>query len=380
MGVNILKKKFLFVLPAAKLSGGAQRVMFNLARHLVLNDQDVTLITMTRGFEKGWDVLNDHSNFNWIIGEYKSEKSSLIPITLQILKLDRKYKFDYIFSSHIHINSYLSTLKKLGVFSGSFLTSRESTMVFERNTDYKKYFFKFVYKYLYGSQDLLICQTESMKKSLLSNLGFNPVKNTVVIPNPVSVDFINSSISSSINAELAKDKFIVACGRLVKLKQFDLLIKAFESVYLQYSDYKLLIIGEGDERNNLAELVAKLNLKDSVYLVGKVDNPFIYFKYAQIGIVSSKVEGFPNVLLEMMASGTKNIISTPCTDGIKSIPNITISEDCSQESISKLLSQALKSNENYSEQYKNTVIQKHSVDAFWDKIDKISSNKVDNKY
>ena len=371
-----MKKKFLFVLPTAKLNGGAQRVMFNLARHLVLNNQDVTLITMTRGFESGWDVLNNYSNFNWIIGKHKSEKSSLIPITLQIVNLDRKHHFDYVFSSHLHINSYLSTLKKLGVFSNSFLTSRESTMVFERNTDYRRYFFKFVYRYLYGNQDLLICQTESMKKSLLSNLSFNPAKNTVVIPNPVSIDFIESLVSSSINANLDKEKYIVACGRLIKLKQFNLLIKAFESVHYKHPDYKLVIIGEGNEKNNLLELVAKLNLKDSVNLIGNVDNPFIYFKYAEIGIISSQIEGFPNVLLEMMASGTKNIISTPCTQGIKSIPNITISKDCSLESISQVLSQALESDSNFSKQYKNTVTQKYSVNAFWNTITKISSDKI----
>lgn len=363
-----MKKKFLFVLPAAKLSGGAQRVMFNLARHLVLNNQDVTLITMTRGFEKGWDVLNDYSNFNWIIGEYKSEKSSLIPITLQILELDRKHHFDYVVSSHIHVNSFLSTLKRLGAFSKAYLISRESSMVFENKNEYKRYFYILIYKFIYGNQDLLICQTDSMKKSLLDNLGFKPVDTVNVIPNPVDIKFIKSKLAND-NSKPLNQRYIVACGRFVKIKQFDLLIDAFANVHASNPEFKLIILGDGPEKANLLAKVKNLNLESRILFPGNVDNPFLYFYHAEVGVISSKTEGFPNVLLEMMASGIKRIVTTPCTEALKNIPNLIITENSSKHSITNGIQKAIDENLDYSEEYKLIVTKNHSIENFWESIE-----------
>lgn len=358
-----MSEKFLFVIPTARI-GGAERVMFNLISYLLAQHKEVTLITMSRGKQPdGWTELEKYDNFHWIMGKYRSEKSSLIPITTKLLSLNTKYKYDYIFSSHTHVNSYLSSLKKLGLFEGSLLISRESFSVFEKHTDYKGMLFKQIYRYLYGKQDLLICQTKVMEKSLIQNLGFKPARKIGVIANPINLNYIKSHINSS-----AREKIVIACGRLTKIKQFDLLVNAFHQFSKIYPEYKLVILGDGALRAKLETQINILNISDKVILVGKTENPFEWFAKSEIGIIPSKREGFPNVLLEMMASGTSKIVTTPCTGGLNDIPNLIITDDTSMESILEGLNKAAILNDDFSPIYHKHIINYHSVDRFWDTV------------
>lgn len=361
--MNDSNESILFVIPTATI-GGAERVMFNLAAYLLEQDKNVTVLTMSRGWKAdGWNELKKHPKFKWIIGSYSSEKASLIPTTVKLIYLDAKYKFDYIFSSHVHVNSYISQLKRLGLFKNSVLISRESFAVFETHTGYKGILFKQTYRYLYGKQDLLICQTKLMKNSLVKNLGFKPVRKIEVIPNPVNLDYIKANINST-----AEEKIITACGRFNKIKQFDLLIDAFYQFSKIYTNYKLVILGDGMLRTELEAQINRLNISNKVVLVGRVANPYQWFAKSEIGIITSKKEGFPNVLLEMMASGTSKIVTTPCTGGLNEIPNLTITKDTGSSSILEGLKKVATINEDFSPIYQKHIDENHSTHAFWSKI------------
>lgn len=361
-----MQKKYLFVLPTARI-GGAERVTFNLIIFLLRDKNNIiTLVTMSRGKqESAWEELLSNSNFNWIIGYYKSEKSSLIPTTLKLIKLSKTFQFDYIFSTHIHVNSYLGSLKSIGYFKESHLISRESFSVFEKyNKGYKKFVLKRRYRFLYGSQDLLICQTEVMKNSLIKNLGFNPVKKIDVIPNPVNLDYIRSSIQDTIREE----KLIIACGRLVNIKQHDLLIEAFDSFSKVHPSYNLVILGSGPLEDKLKDQLALLKLSNKVKLLGNVKNPYEWFAKAEIGVISSKREGFPNTLLEMMASGTSKIVTTPCAGGLSDIPGLIVTNDTTAESILEGLNRAATLSIDTSPVYQKYILKNHSVRSFWNRI------------
>lgn len=358
-----MSEKFLFVIPTARI-GGAERVMFNLVSYLLEQEKEVTLVTMSHGKHKnGWTELEGFNNFHWIVGNYKSEKSSLAPITAKLLLLNTKIEYNYIFSSHAHINSYLSTLKKLGLFKSSVLISRESSVVFERYEGLIGLAYKLAYRFLYGEQDLLICQTELMKNSLIKNLGFKPVRKIEVLHNPVNTKYINSCITSTL-----KEKIIVACGRLFEIKQFDLLIDAFSIFSRKNPEYKLMILGEGVLRTKLEAQAESLKISEKVIFMGNVNNPFEWFARSEIGIISSRIEGFPNVLLEMMASGVSQLVTTPCTDGLDAIPNLIITEDTSKQSILNGLNKAVSLNNDSSHIYKKHILENHSVNNFWIKV------------
>lgn len=366
-------KSALIVLPTAIL-GGAERVMFNLALFLIDQGFNVTVYIMSRGNQPGWEEIESHSNFRFVVKDFKSEKSSLPFFFYSLFKMSRKNNFDYIFSTHTHVNAALSMLRNLSVVRCGSMVSRESTFIFERFYGLRRFFFKALYRYMYGAQDLLVCQTEAMKQSLISNLGFSPCKNVSVIPNPVNLKNIRNLMSDNISLDRDR-KVIVACGRLVKIKRFDLIVDAFSSAALNKAA-KLLIIGDGPELLGLESQVIALGLTEDVLFLGRQANPIKWFVHADIGVISSDKEGFPNVLLEMMAAGIPQIISTRCTDGVLSIPSIALVRTDSILDMAECLKNAVLSNVSNASIYQRYILDHRDIASFWDSVKRESSSRV----
>ena len=80
----------------------------------------------------------------------------------------------------------------------------------------------------------------------------------------------------------------------------------------------MIILGEGSEQKNLSELIKRLNLENSVFLLGNVNNPLKYFLRADVFVLASSVEGLPNVLVEAMLCGCTPV-STNCPTGPKEV-------------------------------------------------------------
>ena len=80
------------------------------------------------------------------------------------------------------------------------------------------------------------------------------------------------------------------------------------------NDIELVILGEGEERDNLLSLIKNLRLENKVHLLGFVHNPYVFFRNAEIFVLSSRWEGLPTVLIEAMCCGTQ-VISTDCPGG-----------------------------------------------------------------
>ena len=103
-------------------------------------------------------------------------------------------------------------------------------------------------------------------------------------------------------------------GRLAKQKGFDLLIEAYSRSRLSQQGWHLAILGEGDERRALLKQAADLGVTDSVSLPGYVGNVGSWLEQADIFVLSSRYEGFPNALLEAMQMG-RACISFDCLSG-----------------------------------------------------------------
>lgn len=131
------------------------------------------------------------------------------------------------------------------------------------------------------------------------------------IPNPVEIPAVPHS-ESGFALSVKPARFILAVGRLQPQKGFDRLLDAFAR--LKKMGIELVILGEGDERDQLTQQALSLGIEKSVHLLGNVDNPTPWYCLAECFVLSSRHEGWPNVLMEAMACGCP-IVSFDCDYG-----------------------------------------------------------------
>ena len=155
---------------------------------------------------------------------------------------------------------------------------------------------------LYRFADGVIAQT-SYAKDIITSKTRN--KNVVVIPNPVN----------PVNREnVLPDNIIVTVGRLSKEKGHATLIKAFALLSKDIEDWKLLIVGDGKEREELERMSKDLVIGNRVLFVGHQKNISHFLSRSKIFVLPSLSEGFPNALIEAM-SVPLPCISSNCIAG-----------------------------------------------------------------
>jgi glycosyltransferase involved in cell wall biosynthesis len=110
------------------------------------------------------------------------------------------------------------------------------------------------------------------------------------------------------------ERMILSVGRLTYQKGFDLLIAAFASAGLRQRGYRLVILGDGPDRQLLLELCCALGVEQDVTFQGVVHDPESWMERCGVFVLPSRYEGFPNALLEAMAMGCA-VIATDCDSG-----------------------------------------------------------------
>ena len=169
-------------------------------------------------------------------------------------------------------------------------------------------------KFLYKRVSRVICVSRGIQECFEKNYG---LKNAVTIYNPVVTDDLNKKSSERVDIPVEVQKrrgsTLIAVGRLAPVKDYDTLLKAFKEV-LKQREVSLLILGVGSEEVRLKNLARELGVADKIWFLGFKDNPFSYMKFADLLVLSSRYEGFGNVLAEAMAVGTP-VVSTNCFHG-----------------------------------------------------------------
>lgn len=136
-----------------------------------------------------------------------------------------------------------------------------------------------------------------------------------VIPNPVAPPDAGANPDASRGADApGRRKRIVGLGRLARQKGFDLLVRAFAKVAPRFPDWELVIWGEGTERSALEALARSFDLAERVALPGLTRDPFREYAAAELFVLPSRYEGFPNALAEAMACG-RPVIAADCRSG-----------------------------------------------------------------
>lgn len=157
-------------------------------------------------------------------------------------------------------------------------------------------------------------------RDLIEHFGV-PAERVHVVLNPVVTDAMLSSAREAVDHPWFADgesvPVIIGVGRLEPQKDFTTLIRAF-ALLRKRLPIRLLILGEGSERAPLASLVTELGLDDDVSMPGFVANPYAFVSRSAVFVLSSRWEGFGNVIVEAMALGTP-VVSTDCPAGPREI-------------------------------------------------------------
>ncbi|MFO8033139.1 MAG: glycosyltransferase, partial [Desulfohalobiaceae bacterium] len=146
-------------------------------------------------------------------------------------------------------------------------------------------------------------------------------QNVEILPNPSIPEHIYEWAKANPNHPWLKQKsspVILGMGRFTKRKDFSTLIRAF-SMFLEKLQARLILVGDGEQKEHLQQLAAKLNIESYIHFPGFTKNPYAYMSRADLLVLSSTgAEGSPNVLKEALALGLP-VVSTDCPSGPREI-------------------------------------------------------------
>jgi len=325
--MNDRRMKVLFFIPAL-VPGGAERVTATLLRNLSRKRFDVSLA-----------VVNQEGSV------FSEELPSDIPIIdlqasrlrfalFKILRLIWNTQPDVVFSTIDYLNVTLGATRRLWPRRTRFIARPTILFSAALQENRQPSLWRALTKMALASTDLLVFQSSAMEQDYRKSLDWRNGSATV-IPNPLDLDLVRKqAMSGADEPDFDPSAFnIVAAGRLEEQKGFDLAIEAVAA--LRNKDVHLTILGEGSRRTMLESLVREKNIKDRVRLIGYRHNPYPYYAKADGFLLSSKFEGFPNVVLEALSCGTP-VIATPVAGLSTILENIPQCEISSGHRISEL--------------------------------------------
>jgi len=302
--------RVIVVTPVYALSG-VPLAQIRLAKVLARIGHNVTLIIgkINKGFElpliENIDVI--------VLG-----KKRVITMFKDIINISNSSSPDVIFSAEDHLN--------IIIMLASFLFRKEAKIscssrvtpfdTYSKNPFKKGFYLKFLMQFLMNRADVLSCVSEDMVtqyQSLFKNSRHQRIYNII---GPDDIEILKSE---KVNHDWFNGNYevIIGAGNLSPWKGFTDLIKAF-SLIKNKKSLKLVILGDGPEKHDLVNLIYELKLEDNIQLLGNVSNPFKYFSKSSLFVLSSRVEGLPNVIVEAMMCGCK-IVSYDCPTGPREI-------------------------------------------------------------
>lgn len=293
-------KKIIFIINNLG-EGGTQRVFLNLLNNLNRDKYNVILV-LTKSKGDYFELLKKDIK----VIELNCKRARFFP--LKLYKHLKKELPDIVMSGLTDNNLIIGfTLAKL--LNNVKFIARESNTLSKSCSKMKKIFIKIGYK----SFSKIISQSEDMERDLKVNFKISSKK----INNPIDIEKINEFLKIDIDIEFDSDyKNLLCVGKLSSQKGFDMAINAMKDI--KDIKIRLFIMGIGNDQEKLKKQVEMLKLTEKVIFLGRRYNPYIYMEKADLFILSSRYEGFPNVLLEANACGTY-ALSNNCSGGINEI-------------------------------------------------------------
>ena len=330
------KIKVLFV-TASTTGGGAERMLFNIIRSMDERHEIRLFITSDAKVPEAYK--NDVVSVN-------ADKRHAMSAFVSLLRYIKSYRPEHVFTTSSNIGYMLILIKRLlradyKVYIRCAVTPSEIY-----HDDLKSNILAKVNRLTYNGAELVIAQTEFMRRDLIRAYNIKPEK-VKAIRNIVDTNFVREQANLSNASELSHDNFnIVAAGALYSVKGFDILIEAIAPL-IKDTNRHLYILGEEryepGYRNYLNDLIQKFGVERNIHLIGHKSNPYPYFKAADLLVMSSRKEGYPNVVLEALSLETPVVVSdcVDWSDVIKEGVNGFVAEKNNVDSLRCALNKAI---------------------------------------
>ena len=286
-------KKIKIALVGYKLAkGGLERVFSNVSQLLSNSNCDVHVIVLENDVEYSYcgTLVN--------LGCYSKFKKYF-----ELRKYLSDNRFDYIIDFRHRINPWMELLFIYYLYSGfKFIYTLHSSKLEVYLTS-----INWIARKILNRAYKIVAVSNGLNDKVKVKYQFH---SGVVIPNSIA----ENSLDVECNGAILPFEYCIAVGRLVELKQFDKLIDAYCSSNLPSNEIHLVIVGEGQEKENLLKQIQNLRLTKFVHLLGFRTDVTSYIKEAKFLVLSSKYEGFPMVVLEALNTGIP-VVSFDCETG-----------------------------------------------------------------
>ena len=295
------RRRICFVLPSLD-GGGAERVAVQLLNGLdaALCDRSMFLFARQGPYLSELDpaitIASADAASRW--GRWRALREHVARARPEIVMVFLSY---YSALSAVRAaNTGAKVIFNLGTPMSAFLSDAD----YRWRGRWRKAAFVAATRFGYGAADLIVATSRGVADDLTANFGVDPGR-IRIRANPVDLDRVRAAIAEPIDAALLPPgdaPLIVAAGRLADVKNYPLMIEAFAALRGRLPA-RLCILGEGQLEQPLRQMIAARDLGGSVSLAGFQRNPWQYIARADVFLLTSRYEGFGNVLIEAMGCG-----------------------------------------------------------------------------
>lgn len=293
-------------------SGGAERVLSTMANYWAEHGHGVTVITLDSKDSDFYALLPQVQRVGLALMQDSTGGFSAVKHNLKrLMALCRSIR-------RSRPEAVISFMDRTNVLTLLATRGLKTRIIVSERVDPSRHDCPRVWSWIrlvaYPWADCVVCQTDSVRRWMNRHIRRARI---AVIPNPVSPPQVDPLQTASTDAErlaLHGHPTVAAMGRLTAQKGFDLLISAFAGAVRTNPAWRLVILGDGPQRDQLILLARSFQVQEKVSLPGILKNPFSLLRQADIFVLPSRYEGFPNALLEAMACGLP-VVSFDCPSG-----------------------------------------------------------------